>query len=77
MSPNPNLLKAARIALGLNREELAAIAGVGERSIKRMEAGPPDQALRTQRAVQKALEGMGVLFLGSDENYGPGFRIPK
>jgi len=76
MSPTPNLLKAARIALGLSQADVAKAAGIGVRSLSRMETELSDQSVRTQRAVQRALEALGVEFLSQDGNRGPGFRLP-
>ncbi|MCG7392889.1 helix-turn-helix domain-containing protein [Microvirga sp. ACRRW] len=76
MNPAPDLLKAARIALRLSQKDLAEAAGIGERSLSRMEAEPSDQTVRTQIAVQRALEAIGVEFLSQDGDRGPGFRLP-
>ncbi|WP_074078265.1 helix-turn-helix transcriptional regulator [Microvirga massiliensis] len=71
-----DLLKAARVALGLSPEELAKEAGISRRSLSRLEAGSDTVALRILLAVQRTLESRGVVFLAGDHTQGPGFRLP-
>ena len=58
-------------------EELAKASGVSLSSIRRVEASPgiPEaQNMKTLVAIQKALEGAGIEFIGSPDN-GPGVRL--
>jgi transcriptional regulator with XRE-family HTH domain len=74
MDPAPDLLKAARIAIGLTQRELADAARIGLRSLTRVEAGL-DLNRRLHRAVKEALETKGVTFEPDDGMSGPGFRV--
>lgn len=76
MFPGSNLLKAARIALGLSIDELADEAGIGQRSLNRVEAASPGAISKSALAVQQALERRGVEFLPPTLEKGPGFRLP-
>lgn len=67
-----NILKAARVALGLNQSDLARIAGITERTLNTLERGRA-VAEQTREAVQRALEGRGVEFTNGSA---PGFRLP-
>jgi predicted transcriptional regulator len=74
MDPAPDLLKAARVALGLTQRELAEAAGIGLRSLTRLEGGL-DLNTRLHRAIKEALETQGVTFQPDDGELGPGFRV--
>ena len=74
MDPAPDLLKAARVALGLTQRELAEAAGIGLRSLTRLEGGL-DLNTRLHRAIKEALEIQGVTFQPDDGESGPGFRV--
>lgn len=76
MFPSSNLLKAARIALGLSVDELAGEAGIGPRSLNRVEAASPDDFSKSAFAVMQALQRRGVEFLPPKQKKGAGFRLP-
>ncbi len=56
--------------------ELAALSGLSERTLQRMEAteGIPAGLSRNLELVQKTLEGAGIIFIYEDE-LGPGVRL--
>lgn len=72
-------IRAARALLRITAQDLSTASGVGLATIKRLEAGdglPPAHA-QTLDKLTKALEAVGVEFLGSPED-GPGVRLrPK
>jgi DNA-binding XRE family transcriptional regulator len=77
MVPGANVLKAARIALGLSPDELAKQAGISRRTLGRVETHPrPDRYLKGAAMAQKALEDRGVEFLKALATKGEGFRLP-
>jgi len=68
----------ARLGLGLGQEDVATAASIGVRSLQRLESfDHATTTVQTVKAVQIALEGYGVIFLGEDEKLGPGFRLPR
>ncbi len=75
MPADPNILRAARVLLGLSLEELADEAKISKRSLVRLEAGNIDPLLSTIETVKLALEKRGVVFLGPTESSGPGLRV--
>lgn len=77
MAPDPNLLRAARLLLGLSQDELAETAHISKRSLSRLEAGEHDVALSTIEVTRLALEAQGIVFLGETETSGPGLRVDK
>lgn len=73
----PAQLRAARALLGISQLELAALAGVGSSTVKRIEASPTGirgTALSLVK-LQRALEAAGVRFLFEDEKAGVGVRL--
>lgn len=71
------LLRAARVALDIGQRELAALSGVGQRTILRIEQNDPTVSLETRRRLQDAFEKQGVVFVPDDGVAGPGFRIRR
>jgi hypothetical protein len=69
-------IRAARALLRWSAAELAAMSGLSERTLQRMEAteGIPAGLSRNLELVQKTLEGAGIIFIDSDE-LGPGVRL--
>lgn len=61
MLTSPELIFAARIAIGMNREELAAASGFSGKTVYKVEVGKP-VGTRALSACQKALEERGVEF---------------
>lgn len=76
MEMHPELLLAARMALGLTRSELAQRAGVGERTLADLEGGRRS-SVETYLLVRRALEKEGVIFLPANPGAGPGLTLPK
>ncbi|MDU0342063.1 helix-turn-helix domain-containing protein [Bosea rubneri] len=77
MVATAKLLRAARIALGLSLDELAAEAGIDRRTVSRVEGRGDDQRpLGSAIAVERALERKGIVFLKATANEGAGFRLP-
>ncbi|KAB2720568.1 helix-turn-helix transcriptional regulator [Ochrobactrum oryzae] len=70
------LLRAARLALDLSREELAGEAGVSVRTIGSFERNAGVK-IETQRKIQAALERRGVTFIYRDKSKGFGLIMPK
>ena len=73
----PEQMRAARAMLGINQSELAALAGVGVATVKRIEVGSGDirGAAQTNWKIQTALENAGVRFIDADENTGVGVQL--
>jgi hypothetical protein len=69
-------IRAARALLRWSSQELSEVSGVGTATIKRMEVmeGVPAGNVRTLSAIQSALEGAGIEFIGSPED-APGVRL--
>jgi transcriptional regulator with XRE-family HTH domain len=69
-------IRAARALLRWSAAELAAMSGLSERTLQRMEAteGIPTGLSRNLELVQKTLEDAGVIFIDEDE-LGPGVRL--
>jgi transcriptional regulator with XRE-family HTH domain len=65
--------KMARAALGIGVRDLAALAGVSQDTVSRLERG---EALRerTVEAIRSALEARGVEFTNGDQ---PGVRLRR
>lgn len=72
----PELLRAARVSLGLTQDQLAKLAGISKRSLMRFEAGDENMRILTHRAIERALKKKGIVFLDRDGSLGPGFRLP-
>ncbi|MDA9226428.1 helix-turn-helix domain-containing protein [bacterium] len=66
----------ARQALRWNANELANKAGIGTKTIRRIEAedGPPKSSVTTLEKVRKAFEAAGIEFTGTPEDL-PGVRV--
>jgi predicted transcriptional regulator len=76
------MLRAARALLGLEQSRFGLLAGVGQRTIARMEAEDlPQPDARRRRAVEtlrKALEtDFGIEFIFDDGTGGEGVRFRK
>ena len=69
-----DLLKAARVALGLSQKELASLSGVSLRTVFRVENG--EGPVGAIHKVQTALEAVGVKFLAERQERGPGMFLP-
>ncbi len=69
-------IRAARALLRWSSQKLSEVSGVGTATIKRMEVmeGVPAGNVRTLSAIQSALEGAGIEFIGSPED-APGVRL--
>lgn len=75
-----NQLKAARALVGMEQIALATAAGVNVGTIRKMEArggSTLSSGLDTIRAVQGALEAVGVHFLATDAAGGVGVRLRR
>lgn len=70
----PNILAAARTALGLTQAELAKASGVGVTTLVHLESGKTKTYQDTREKVQEALERRGIVFTNGDT---PGFKIDK
>jgi transcriptional regulator with XRE-family HTH domain len=71
-----DLLRAARIALGIKHDQMASLAGVSRPTLTTIEGSEHNVGTRSIDKVQAALEREGIQFLPEAENLGPGFRLP-
>lgn len=71
-------IRAARALVRWSARELAEAAKVSLPTIQRMEgvSGVPNAMASTMDAVQRALEGQGVVFI-EPNGLGPGVRLRK
>lgn len=71
-----NQIRAARAALNWTATRLSQEAGVGLRTVLRIEAGSglPQTTTGTLSKIQFALEAAGIEFIGSPDD-GPGIRL--
>lgn len=69
-----SLLKAARVKLSLEQEQLARAAGVTTNTISNFETGKAVAHESTRSAIQQALEARGIVFTNGDK---PGFYFDK
>ena len=69
-------IRAARAFLRWSSQDLSSASGVGIATIKRMEVmdGVPAGNVKTLVAIQQALEGAGIEFIGSPDD-SPGVRL--
>jgi transcriptional regulator with XRE-family HTH domain len=63
----------------LGQEDLAALAGVGVGTIKRIEAAGKELTgtAQTMARIERALESKGIIFIDQDDKQGPGVRLKK
>lgn len=71
------LLRAARIALRISHEEMAARAGVSRPTLTKVELTDEGVGTRSIEKVQSALERAGIKFLPPVPGSGAGFRLPE
>ena len=69
-----NLLKAARVHLGLEQEQLAKAAGIARMTVSSFENGKAAPHESTRDAIQQALEARGIVFTNGNL---PGFHFAK
>ena len=69
-------IRAARAFLRWSSQDLSSASGVGIATIKRMEVmdGVPAGNVKTLIAIQQALEGAGIEFIGNPDD-SPGVRL--
>jgi len=69
-------IRAGRAMLRISAQELADLAGIGVATVRRSEAvdGTIGVHYANSKAMQAALQGAGILFLGTDGG-GPGVRL--
>ncbi|MDI1366141.1 MAG: helix-turn-helix transcriptional regulator [bacterium] len=72
-------IRAARALVNWSGPKLAEASGLSLPTIRRMESavGPGRSSVDNVEAVQRALEGAGVIFQPADDNAGPGVRLKK
>ncbi|WP_343066511.1 helix-turn-helix transcriptional regulator [Martelella radicis] len=68
--------RAARALIDWSRDELARASKVAVRTIVDFERGAREPREVTKDAIQRALEGAGVVFV-SENGEGPGVRMRK
>ena len=69
-----SLLKAARVKLGMDQEQLAKAAGLHPNTIVKFETGTVAPHESTRNAIQQALEARGIVFTNGNL---PGFYYDK
>jgi DNA-binding XRE family transcriptional regulator len=67
-------LKAARVRLGMEQDDLAKAAGLSRSAVSEFENGKRASYESTQAAIQQALEARGIVFTNGDK---PGFYFNK
>ncbi|MEY9768590.1 putative transcriptional regulator [Sinorhizobium fredii] len=68
------ILKAARVLVGLKQEELAEEADVARHTLRRLEAGKENVTQSTVDAIVGVLEKKGIEFILPTTEHGPGLR---
>lgn len=71
------ILRAARAALDLSQDDVAAESNYDTRTIARIEAESPLVSVAAVEAVKKVYEGRGIVFHGESPQAGPGLFLPK
>lgn len=69
------LMKAARVALGLKQDDLAALAGVSKDTVQKLEADASSVRRPLYVKVVAALEFQGIEWLPATGDRGEGFRL--
>lgn len=68
------MLKAARVWLRLEQEQLARAAGLTRETVSNFEGGRTTPHESTRQKIQEALEARGIVFTNGDR---PGFYFDK
>jgi len=68
------MLKAARVWLRLEQEQLARAAGLTRETVSNFEGGRTAPHESTRQKIQEALEARGIVFTNGDK---PGFYFDK
>lgn len=71
----PAQVRAARAMLELSQEQLAKLSEIGINSVRDIESQRRPAEAGTLRAIQRALNNAGVVFVAGDEHAGPGVRL--
>lgn len=66
-----DILKAARVYLRMEQDQLAEAAGLSRPTVSFFERGLTDAHESTREKIQTALENRGIVFTNGDQ---PGFR---
>ena len=62
--------------LGLKQADLAELAGISKTGLINIESGASDPKASTLKAIQRALESAGAIFV-EENGEGPGVRLKK
>jgi DNA-binding XRE family transcriptional regulator len=71
------LVRAARVLLGWNQEQLAGAAGVSVGTIRDLENGRSSPRGRCVSAIRQALERGGIRFIDATHEHGQGVRYER
>lgn len=74
---SPEACRAARALLNISQAELAKSANLSKQTLVDFERGARTPYPNNLMAVQSALEDLGIVFLETDTEYGPGVRLRK
>lgn len=77
---SPELFRAARALIGWTQGQLAGAAGLSLAVVNNVERNVTDPRRSTLEAIQRALEGAGVEFIGERQNSpdgGAGVRMHR
>ncbi|WP_155897382.1 helix-turn-helix domain-containing protein [Aureimonas ureilytica] len=74
MPADPDLIRAARALLGMSQAKLAEKAGIAPKTLWKIEAGDLSISVENYRAVTRALENFGIMFLAEGQGDGAGIR---
>lgn len=71
----PAQVRAGRALLDWSQTQLAEASGLGLSTVKAFEGGRPSKEFLAARPMREALERGGVMFVGGDDDDGPGVRL--
>lgn len=73
----PEQCRAARGLVDMSQARLAALARVGESTVRNFEAGRSTPNEKNLEDIREALEAAGALFIDAVDGEGPGVRLKR